>query len=209
MKLKVLKLCIERKWAGDSGAVNRCWRKQGHGENRGYERDRHKQSRVDNPPTDQTASDSLKAVDNSGQPLCLTARHPDEPPAFSGNVWYAHPTAFHWRWSGFSFHRCPVMMLIIWRSSIPPVDCLLFRCQTPTSALVCKSQVYWIFFSLVLTSWAQKWNWNPCTLAAAVVTPGGENKVIAADKVEPGGTSGAQELAPCSYVCQCSLAVAK
>lgn len=184
MKLKVLKLCIERKWAGDSGAGNRCWRKQGHGENRGYERDRHKQSRVDNPPTDQTASDSLKAVDNSGQPLCLTARHPDEPPAFSGNVWYAHPTAFHWRWSGFSFHHCPI-------------------------ALICKSQVYWIFFSLVLTSWAQKWNWNPCTLAAAVVTPGGENKVIAADKVEPGGTSWSQELAPCSYVCQCSLAVAK
>lgn len=121
MKLKVLKLCIERKWAGDSGAVNRCWRKQGHGENRGYERDRHKQSRVDNPPTDQTASDSLKAVDNSGQPLCLTARHPDEPPAFSGNVCTSN-----------SF---PLALIWIFISSLPRYDADHLTLIHPASGL--------------------------------------------------------------------------
>lgn len=43
-----------RMWGCGSSAANRCWRKQGHGENRGWERDRPKQSRVDNPPADQT-----------------------------------------------------------------------------------------------------------------------------------------------------------
>lgn len=133
-------------------AANRCWKKQGHEENWGQERDRHKESRVDNPPADRPDTEIPSRQWIIQGSLCVW------PPDTRTSLLLVETFDLHTQQLFTGAYLVSDFIVV-------HVLCWLTNAHDLFTAFL-NLRIYWIFFSLGLTS----------------VPPAGENKLIAADK---------------------------